>query len=472
MNEAGIFDAQALLLEDPTLLYTASRLVLEQRSNAAFAWQEAARTQSHAADIVYVSAARPSPSQRIRPPRPTLRPAIRTAHDLTPSQVKDLDPQFVLGVCLETGSAAAHSTILAESHRHSRGDRTRRHPRRGCRRDHRRPRWRDRSNLDFPRCRPDTIPGNSAANTGSPTAAPPQSGRHRPAATRDGRRIRVFANISSVAEAAEAVERGPRASVCCAPNFYSSIAPRPLAKEEQVEAYLRAIARSLDGRSLVIRTLDVGGDKNLPYVDIGEEANPFLGWRGIRVTLGRPDLFRTQLRAILRTAAEYPVSLLLPMVSSLEEVRATRAILRELDSPPNFPLGVMIEVPAAVAIAPELAREASFFSIGSNDLIQYLMAADRTNPRVAALADPLQPAVLRTIRLAVAAARAAGIDVTLCGELAADPRATALLIGLGLDEFSVSPPLIPELKRAIAGVTIPEAEAAARPLHSSSEPRT
>lgn len=471
LHEAAIFDAQALLLEDAALLDAASRLVLEQRSNAAFAWQEAARTHSHAADVADVSARVLRRLTGLAPVATQLtQPAILTAHDLTPSQVRDLDPEFVLGVCLETGSAAAHSTILARA-------------------------------IGIPvvtglgatlaAVEEGTIvalDGESGAIWISPDAAltqslqtrreqwlahrrDAQSGRYRPAATRDGRRIKVFANISSVAEAAEAVEQGADGVGVLRTEFLFLNRPTAPGEAEQAEAY-RAIAGSLEGRPLVIRTLDVGGDKGLPYVDIGEEANPFLGWRGIRVTLGRPDLFHTQLRAILRTAADYPVSLLLPMVSSLEEVRATRAILRDLNAPVDLPLGVMIEVPAAVAIAPELAREASFFSIGSNDLIQYLMAADRTNPRVASLADPLQPAVLRTIRQAVAAARTAGIDATLCGELAADPRATAILIGMDLDEFSVSPPLIPELKRAIADITIPEAQAAAGPLLSpSSEPR-
>jgi len=241
-------------------------------------------------------------------------------------------------------------------------------------------------------------------------------------------------------------------------------------EEEQVAAY-RAIAQSLGGRPLIIRTLDAGGDKSLPYVEIGEEANPFLGWRGIRVTLGRRDLFRTQIRAVLRTGAGQSVGLLLPMVTVLDELRETKALIQDVEAEldregaaflRDIQVGVMIEVPAAVAIAGELAREASFFSIGSNDLIQYCMAADRTNPRVASLADGLQPAVLRMIRQAVEAARAAGIEVTLCGELAADTLATPLLIGLGMDEFSVSAALIPQLKQAIGRWSVAEAEAIAR----------
>jgi len=296
-----------------------------------------------------------------------------------------------------------------------------------------------------------------------------QQERKRPATTRDGRRIRVAANISGVSEAAEALEHGAEGVGVLRSEFLFLGRKEAPGEEEQLEAY-RTIADALDGRPLVIRTLDVGGDKNLPFVEIGQENNPFLGWRGIRLTLGRPDLLRTQIRAILRAGAGCPVSLLLPMVSTLEEVLAAKALIAQVQAEleqdgaafrRDIPVGVMIEVPSAVAIADQLAREADFFSIGTNDLIQYAMASDRTNSRVASIADPFQPAVLRLIRQATSAGREVGIEVALCGELAADPLATGLLIGLGIEELSVSAALIPELKRAIARWTLPEAEALA-----------
>jgi phosphocarrier protein FPr len=219
--------------------------------------------------------------------------------------------------------------------------------------------------------------------------------------------------------------------------------------------------------------MDIGGDKGVPYVEFGEEANPVLGLRGIRVMLERRDLLRTQLRAILRAGSGRSVSIMFPMISSLAELRMAKAALGEVElelEQEKIPfnrdckVGIMIEVPAAAVVADQLAREADFFSIGSNDLIQYLMAADRTNARVASLADPFQPAVIRMIRQTIQEGRKAGIGVTLCGELAADPLATPLLIGLGLEEFSVSGALIPELKQAIARWSRPEAEAMAREL--------
>jgi phosphocarrier protein FPr len=477
-EEAGIFDAQSLFLEDPEIARGVARRLAEDGVSAESAWQaETSRLaerlgslddpylRARAADATDVAA---RVLRRLTGQASALvlrEPAILTAHDLTPSEVKGFDPALVLGLCLETGSSSAHSVILARA-------------------------------MGIPVV-VGLGPGISALADGTMVAVDGGQGtvwlspdaeqmqalaarrqdwlaarraaeldRLRPTATRDGRPVRVLANISGIAEAAEAVACGAEGVGVLRTEFLFLGRTAAPGEEEQLSAY-RAIAEGLAGRPLTIRTLDIGGDKSLPYVDIGEEANPFLGWRGIRVTLGRRDLFRTQLRAILRAGAAHEVELLLPMIAVVDEVRETKAMLREAEAElereglpfrKNIRIGVMIEVPAAVAIADRLAREAGFFSIGSNDLIQYCMAADRTNSRVAPMADPLQPAVLRMIRQTIEAGRGAGIGVTLCGELAADPLATPLLVGLGLEEFSVSAPLIPELKRAISCWSVPEAE--------------
>lgn len=469
-DEAGIFDAQMLLLEDPDLM---------GRSGTAAAWQvETAKLadrlrslddpylRARAADVADVAA---RVLWRLAGQTGAARaiegPAIVTAHDLTPSEVKEFDPAKVLGVCLETGTASAHSVILARA-------------------------------LGIPVVT-GLGPGIGALAEGTLVAMDGEQGtvwispdaaevsaleerrrrwlaarhaeereRHRPAATRDGCRIRVLANISGVEEAAEAVAAGAEGAGVLRTEFLFLGRASAPDEEEQAAAYIGAAER-LGGRPLTIRVLDIGGDKRLPYVDTGEEANPFLGWRGIRVMLSRRDLFRTQIRAILRAGAAHEVEMLLPMIASLEELRAAKAAIAEAEAElegqgmafrRQMRVGVMIEVPAAVAAAGLLAREANFFSIGSNDLVQYLMAADRTNARVAAMADPFQPAVLRTLQQAIEAGRGAGIEVALCGELAADPLATPLLLGLGLREFSVSAPLIPRLKRAIARWSTEEAE--------------
>jgi phosphocarrier protein FPr len=382
--------------------------------------------------------------------------------------VQQLDPELCLGLCLEAGSALAHSMILARA-------------------------------MSIPAVAglgpqlsvlPDGTPVALDGEHGTVAVSPApeqasawqirreqwragctaaEAARLRPAATRDGRRIRVFANISGVAEAAQAVNCGAEGIGVLRTEFLFMGRAEAPGEAEQFAAY-RAIAASLGGRPLIVRTLDVGGDKPLPYLEIGAEANPFLGWRGIRVTLGRRDLLRAQLRAVLRATAGQPVGLLLPMITSAEELRAVKTMLRELavdlareglTFDPEMEVGVMIEAPAAAMMAGQLAREADFLSIGTNDLTQYVMAADRSNPRVAALADAFQPAVLRTVKLAIDAARNAGIAAAVCGELAADPLAAPLLLGLGLEEFSVSPPLIPALKQAIARWTTSEAQAIA-----------
>ncbi|NEQ21524.1 MAG: phosphoenolpyruvate--protein phosphotransferase, partial [Microcoleus sp. SIO2G3] len=240
-------------------------------------------------------------------------------------------------------------------------------------------------------------------------------------------------------------------------------------EEEQIEVY-EAIASILSPHPLIIRTLDIGGDKPLPYLNLPAEANPFLGWRGIRLMLDCPDLLKTQIRAILRTSYKHPIKLMFPMIASLKEIRVAKEILAtaqaELRSSgvpfdEAMEVGIMVEVPAAVAMANQLAAEVDFFSIGTNDLSQYVMAADRNNAKVATLADAFQPAVLRMIQQTVIAAHNAGIWVGVCGELASSPLATPILVGLGVDELSMNPPAIPVVKAAISKLRMSEANAIA-----------
>ena len=218
----------------------------------------------------------------------------------------------------------------------------------------------------------------------------------------------------------------------------------------------------MGGRPLVIRTLDAGADKPLPYLDQPPEPNPFLGVRGIRLGLERPDLLQTQLGAILRVAADHPLRVMFPMVATVDELRAANALLeRAGERPPTLEVGVMVEVPSAALLADRLSEHADFFSIGTNDLTQYTMAADRGNVRVSALADAVHPAVLRSIKMTVEAADARGRWVGVCGELAGDPDATALLLGLGVRELSMGAPSIALVKRAVRAVDLATARAVA-----------
>ena len=221
------------------------------------------------------------------------------------------------------------------------------------------------------------------------------------------------------------------------------------------------------GRPVVVRTLDVGGDKEIPYIDLGREANPFLGWRAIRMCLDRPDFFKAQLRALLRSGVGHDMRIMFPMVATLDEVRRAKALLAEARAEvlargqpvaERLQVGIMVEIPSVVVMADLFAREVDFFSIGTNDLTQYTLAAERTNERVAHLSDACHPAVLRQIQRVIVEAHRAGIWVGVCGELAGDPDAVPILLGLGLDEFSMAPPSIPRAKAIVRAWSLASAQ--------------
>src|SRR5690606_14451726 len=226
---------------------------------------------------------------------------------------------------------------------------------------------------------------------------------------------------------------------------------------EQITAY-REVATALEGRPLVVRTLDIGGDKMIPYIEMPDEPNPFLGWRGVRMLDGQQELFRIQLRALLQGCVGADLRLMVPMVASVEEVRAFRALLQEVSAAlraegkpvaDKVQFGIMVEVPAMALIANQVAPLVDFFSIGTNDLTQYTVAVDRTNERVAPLASPFHPAVLSLIQMTIRAGHDHGLWVGLCGEFASEPLAIPFLLGAGLDEFSVSAASVPTVKALI-----------------------
>jgi phosphotransferase system enzyme I (PtsI) len=271
--------------------------------------------------------------------------------------------------------------------------------------------------------------------------------RSRPTADADGKRYQLFANIGSAAEAEVAAASGAEGIGLFRTEFLFMDRTSLPDEMVQYEAY-RAVSQTMAGKEVIIRTLDVGGDKAIEYLGMEKEENPFLGHRAIRYCLDRPDLYKVQLRALLRAGAEeHNIKIMLPLVTSVDEVRAARELLEQckqelseagLPYDKDIALGVMIETPAAALTADLLARESDFFSIGTNDLTQYTMAVDRGNAQVASLYTPFQPAVLRSIRSVITAAKEAGIPVGMCGEAAADPGLIPLLMAWGLDEFSVS----------------------------------
>ncbi|WP_122431050.1 phosphoenolpyruvate--protein phosphotransferase [Pseudomonas viridiflava] len=283
--------------------------------------------------------------------------------------------------------------------------------------------------------------------------------RMEPAVTRDGHAVEVFANIGDSTGTPAAVEQGAE-GVGLLRTELLFMAHSQAPDEATQEAEYRRVLEDLGGRPLVVRTLDVGGDKPLPYWPIDKEENPFLGVRGIRLTLQRPDVMESQLRALLRAANSGPLRIMFPMVGTVEEWRQARDMtqrLREEIPVSDLQLGIMIEVPSAALIAPVLAREVDFFSIGTNDLTQYTMAIDRGHPTLSAQADGLHPSVLQLIDMTVRAAHANGKWVGVCGELAADPLAVPVLVGLGVDELSVSARSIGEVKACVRELTLSSA---------------
>lgn len=285
--------------------------------------------------------------------------------------------------------------------------------------------------------------------------------RHEPVETADGVDIEVAANIGTLADLGPAVDRGADGVGLFRTEFLFLDRESPPDEDEQYEAYVEAL-ESFDGGRVVVRTLDIGGDKPVPYLDLPDEENPFLGERGIRRSLGPDaDLFETQVRALLRAAASADganLSVMLPLVSTVEELRAGRerfeSVAADLDAEgvanelPEF--GIMVETPAAAFMADQFAPHVDFFSIGTNDLAQYVMAAERGNERVSELGDYRQPAVLRAIDATVSAAEGEDCWVGMCGEMAGDPDLTELLVGLGLDELSMSAVTVPQVKAAVA----------------------
>ncbi|EYB68652.1 phosphoenolpyruvate-protein phosphotransferase [Deinococcus phoenicis] len=391
-------------------------------------------------------------------------PVILLAPDLTPSDTARLGPDTLLGFVTAQGGPTSHTAIIARGL--------------GL------PAVVAAGNgvLDIPDGTPAILDGSAGRLYLNPSEADVQSARERqgvlerereaaraarfePGATRDGARVEVAANINRAADALAALEAGAEGVGLMRTEFLFLERDSVPTEDEQEREY-RAMAAALEGRPLIIRTLDIGGDKEVPYLGLAHEDNSFLGLRGIRLCFERPDLFLPQLRAVARVAKDYPnVHLMFPMISTLEDFRRARAIFDEVRAElgaPRVPLGVMIEVPSAALIAEQLAPEVDFFSIGTNDLTQYTLAMDRLHPQLARQTDAMHPAVLQLIALTVQAADRHGKWVGVCGGAAGDDVGALLLTGLGVKELSVSTPQIAGVKAALRQRTLGELQALAR----------
>jgi phosphoenolpyruvate-protein phosphotransferase len=468
-GKAAIFSAHRELLEDPDLLEVAEKGIEEGKS-AAFAWQRA--FTGHAARLAGLRsellAGRANDVKdvgrrvlRLLAGVETAAPAypanaILLAEDLTPSDTATFDRSKVLGFGTVSGGASSHVAILARSLGIP--------ALAGL----------DASALEVPDGTPAILDGGQGVLRLNPpanevSAIRERQGRraarektdlaaaHEPAVTTDGHRVEVAANIAGLAEAEQAVALGAEAVGLLRSEFLFLDRSAAPSEEEQFQAY-RGIARALGAkRPLIVRTLDVGGDKPLTYLPIPREANPFLGERGIRLMRDRPEILRAQARAILRAGAEGAVRIMFPMIATVPEVQAARELLEEERKAlgvGKIPVGIMVEVASAALLAEHFAREVDFFSIGTNDLTQYTLAMDRGHPKLAPQVDGLDPAVLRLIDMTVRAAHAQGKWVGICGGIASDAQAVPLLVGLGVDELSVSVPTIPAIKARVRRLSL------------------
>ncbi|PKE34278.1 phosphoenolpyruvate--protein phosphotransferase [Macrococcoides caseolyticum] len=477
-DKAAIFDAHLLVLEDPELINPIEDNIRNNQMNAAASLSEVSTNfitifesmdneymKERAADIKDVSKRVLSHILGVSLPNPTMidEPVVIIAEDLTPSDTAQLNKQFVQGFATNIGGRTSHSAIMSRSLEI--------------------PAVVGTKNItdavqqgDFVIV--DGIAGEVIINPDEQTVT---GYKARQAAflqekeelkqlvndktvTKEGKHVELAANIGTPNDLEGVKNNGAEGIGLYRTEFLYMGRDAMPSEDEQFEAYKKVLSE-MDGKRVVVRTLDIGGDKELPYLNLPKEMNPFLGYRAIRLCLDQQDIFRTQLRALLRASIHGKLSIMFPMIATINEFRDAKAILEEekanliadkVKVADDIELGIMVEIPSTAAMADIFAKEVDFFSIGTNDLIQYTMAADRMSERVSYLYQPYNPAILRLIKQVIDASHKEGKWTGMCGEMAGDSTAIPLLLGLGLDEFSMSATSILSARRQIKNLSQPE----------------
>lgn len=474
-DKAAIFDAHLLVLEDPELIQPIEEKIKNENVNAAQALTDVSNQfitifesmdneymTERAADIRDVSKRVLAHILGVDLPNPSIidESVVIIGNDLTPSDTAQLNKQYVQGFVTNIGGRTSHSAIMSRS-------------------------------LEIPAVVGtktiteeveagdiiivDGMTGDVIVNPSDEVVAQYQEKRDNffkdkqelqklrdaESVTEDGHHVELAANIGTPNDLPGVVENGAEGIGLYRTEFLYMGRDQMPTEDEQFEAY-KAVLEAMKGKRVVVRTLDIGGDKELPYLDLPEEMNPFLGYRAIRLCLAQPEIFRPQLRALLRASVYGKLNIMFPMVATIQEFRDAKALLEEerqnlknegVEVSDDIEVGIMVEIPSTAALADVFAKEVDFFSIGTNDLIQYTMAADRMSERVSYLYQPYNPAILRLVQRVIAASHAEGKWTGMCGEMAGDQTAIPLLLGLGLDEFSMSATSILKARRLIRNLS-------------------
>lgn len=479
-DKAAIFEAHLLVLSDPELLNPVKEKIANESINAEYAMRETADMfitmfesmdneymSERAADIRDVTKRVIGHLLGVEIPNPSLvsEEVIIVAYDLTPSDTAQLNRQFVKAFTTDIGGRTSHSAIMARSMEIPAVVGTKEATS-------------QIKNGDFVIV--DGLDGKVFVNPSNEIIEQYKAKKeeyekqkaewaklvNEETISKDGHHVELAANIGTPEDVKGVLENGGEGIGLYRTEFLYMGRDQLPTEDEQFEAY-KTVLEKMNGKPVVVRTLDIGGDKELPYLDLPKEMNPFLGFRAIRLCLEMKEMFRTQLRALLRASKYGNLKIMFPMIATLDEFRQAKAILLEekeklmtegIQVSDEIEIGMMVEIPSTAVLADQFAKEVDFFSIGTNDLIQYTMAADRMNERISYLYQPYNPAILRLISFVIEAAHKEGKWVGMCGEMAGDPIAIPILIGLGLDEFSMSATSILPARSQIKNLSKKEAE--------------